>query len=217
MILALNEREALEKLWGRMPSDAADEVLAVDGGSADGTVAFLRDHGVRVLGQPRRGRGVAMRVAAEAAEAEALCFFSPDGNEDPGDIPRLFERLETCDLAIASRMMPGAFNEEDVQAWRPRKWANQAFTLAANILWNRGPWVSDSINGFRAIRRPAFLSLACDEDGFAVEYQMTIRALKKGLRVAEIPTHEGPRLGGESTAHSWRTGSALALRMLKEL
>lgn len=214
VILTYNEIEALPKIWDKIPLSAADEVLAVDGGSKDGTQEFLRSKGVKVLGQPKRGRGVAFRVAAEGTDADALCYFSPDGNEDPNDIPKLFAKLEEgYDLVIASRMMKGAVNEEDIHWLRPRKWVNNAFTLIANVLWNRGPYVTDTINGFRAIRRKTLLSIGADADGFVIEYQMTIRAFKKRLNIFELPTYEGQRLGGVSTAESWRTGVVF----LKEL
>ncbi len=218
VLLTYNEIEALPKIFDRIPLGCADEAFAVDGGSMDGTREFLASRGLRILDQPRRGRGVAFRVAAEATEAEALAFFSPDGNEDPADIPRLLEKIrEGYDMAVASRMMPGAFNEEDVSRFRPRKWVNQAFGLIANLLWNRGPFVTDTINGFRAVRRQAFEAMACDADGFVIEYQMSIRAMKLGLRVAEIPTREGPRLGGRSTAESLPTGLVFLRQLWREI
>lgn len=218
VLLTFNEIEALPKIFDRIPRDCAQETLAVDGGSADGTREFLASKGLRVLGQPRRGRGVAFRVAAEATEAEALVYFSPDGNEDPADIPRLFEEIERgADLAIASRMMRGAFNEEDVHWFKPRKWVNLAFTLIANLLWNRGPYVTDTINGFRAVRREKFIELGCDAEGFVIEYQMTIRAMKARLKLSEIPTYEGQRLGGQSTAESWSTGMVFLRQLGREI
>ncbi|MDD5657492.1 MAG: glycosyltransferase family 2 protein [Elusimicrobia bacterium] len=214
VLLTFNEAEALPKIFDRIPRACADEVFAVDGGSRDGTREFLEARGVRVVTQPRRGRGVAFRVAFEATGADALCFFSPDGNEEPGDIPGLFSEMDRgWDMVIASRMMRGAFNEEDVHWLRPRKWVNQAFTLAANLLWNRGPYVTDTINGFRAVRRAAFQAMACDADGFVIEYQMSIRAMKRALKITELPTREGQRLGGRSTARSLPTG-LLFLRFL---
>ncbi|MBI5630323.1 MAG: glycosyltransferase family 2 protein [Elusimicrobia bacterium] len=218
VLLTFNEIEALPKIFDEIPRHSAQEFFAVDGGSLDGTRQFLEGKGLRVLDQPRRGRGVAFRVAAEATSAEALVFFSPDGNEDPADIPRLFEKLEEgYDMAIASRMMKGAFNEEDAQCLRPRKWVNQAFTLIANILWNRGSYITDAINGFRAVRRSAFAKMACDADGFVIEYQMSIRAMKEGLRVAEIATREGQRLGGKSTAKSLPTGMVFIRQLAREM
>jgi glycosyltransferase involved in cell wall biosynthesis len=218
VILTFNEIEALPKIWDKIPLAAADEVLVVDGGSRDGTREFFEGKGLKVLSQPRRGRGVAFRVAAEATDAETLCYFSPDGNEDPADIPKLFALIEGgADVAVASRMMAGAVNEEDIHRFRPRKWVNQAFGIAANLLWNRGPFVTDTINGFRAVRRAAFLAMGCDADGFVIEYQMSIRAMKAGLTIAEIPTCEGQRLGGVSTAESWTTGLVFIRQLWREL
>lgn len=218
VLLTFNEIEAMPKIFDRIPASCAEALVAVDGGSSDGTRQWLEQKGVKVLGQPRRGRGVAFRVAAEEVPAESLVFFSPDGNEDPADIPKLFEALEQgADLAIASRMMRGAYNEEDVHFLRPRKWVNQAFTLIANLLWNRGPYITDTINGFRAVKRQVFSDLGCDADGFVIEYQMSIKAMKKGLKVAELPTREGQRLGGTSTAESWPTGMVFLRQLWREL
>ncbi|NNN06704.1 MAG: glycosyltransferase, partial [Elusimicrobia bacterium] len=94
VLLTFNEIEALPKLFDRIPLSAADEVFAVDGGSKDGTVEYLTSKGVRVLGQPRRGRGCAFQVALDATSADVLCYYSPDGNEDPADIPNIFAKLE---------------------------------------------------------------------------------------------------------------------------
>ena len=80
-----------------------------------------------------------------------MVFYSKYGNYDPADIPLLVDSLKQgADLAIASRFAPGARNEEDDQLLRPRAWVNLLFTLIANLLFNRGWFVSDTINGFRA-------------------------------------------------------------------
>ena len=162
-----------------------------------------------------RGRGEAFRIAFQTAAGDALIFFSPDGNEDPDDIPKFRDQLEAGhDLVIASRMMAGAHNEEDDELLRWRKWANQSFTLMANLIWNRGrPYVTDTINGYRAIRKEAFEKLRPDSSGYTIEYQTSIRAMKLGLSVVEFPTHEGARIGGESYASSLPTG----LKMLQTL
>ncbi len=219
VLLTFNEIEALPKIFDRLPLNAADEVLAIDGGSKDGTVEFLQSKGLKVVTQPRRGRGVAFRLALELTDAETICYYSPDGNEDPADIPKIFEMIEAGgqDLLVASRMMSGAYNEEDVHWFRPRKWVNQLFTLAANLLWNRGPYVEDTINGFRVVRADSLRRCACDADGFPIEYQMSIRMMKLGFVIGEMPTHEYPRLGGQSTAQSWPTGVVFVKTLLREM
>jgi len=219
VLLTFNEIEALPKLFDKIPLTAADEVFAVDGGSKDGTVEFLASKGVKVLPQPRRGRGCAFQVALDSTDADVLCYYSPDGNEEPDDIPKVFAKLEEggYDLVVASRMSAGAHNEEDDQPVKLRKWVNLAFTFLANVLWNRGPYLTDTINGFRAVRADSFRRCECKVDGFVIEYLMSMRMMKLGMRLGELPTYEHPRLGGQSTAHSWPTGLEFTRQLVNEV
>lgn len=218
ILLTYNEIEGATKIYDRIPWDCPDEVFTVDGGSKDGTIEFLNAKGIRVLGQDRRGRGRAFHIGAEAAKGEHIVFFSLDGNEDPADIPKLFAELDNgSDMVIASRMMKGAFNEEDAQLFRLRKWVNNAFTLAVNLLWNRGAYVTDTINGFRGVKKASFMRLKAVTDRFDIEFLMSIRALKLGLKVAEFPTREGARIGGVSTAESLPTGILFIKRLWTEI
>ena len=218
ILLTLNEIEGSQALFPSLPLSDFDEVLVVDGGSTDGTVKFFLDNGVEVVGQKRRGRGEAFRVGASHTSGDVLVFYSPDGNEDPQDILRLVRLIENgADLAIASRFAPGSRNEEDDSAFRPRAWVNRALTFIANFLFRRGPYVTDTINGFRAIRREAFEALHLDECGFPIEYQMSIRSMKARLRIAEIPTNEGNRIGGESKCYSFPVGWGHLKVLMREI
>lgn len=218
VLLVLNELEGLRALWDRLPIARFKEVLAVDGGSTDGSREFLAARGVPVLDQSLRGRGVAFRVAADAATAERLIFYSPDGNEDPDDIERLDDLLlGGARLAIASRFARGAVNEEDISVLRPRSWANQGLTRLANLLFNQGAPVTDTINGFRALRRADLLALDTTVKRFPIEYQISIRAMARGWPIAELATNEGQRIGGESKALSWPVGKDHLKVLLTEL
>lgn len=208
IILTYDEIEGSRALWNRLPLNSFDEVLVVDGGSSDGTVEFYKEHGLKVVRQNISGRGEAFRVGVRNTGSSLLVFYSPDGNEDPDDIVKLCERLENneADIAIASRFMKGSRNEEDDQVLRFRAWVNRAFTFIANMLFNNGPYITDTINGFRAVRRCSFEILQLDECGFPIEYQMSIRAMKNKLRIVEIPTIEGNRIGGKSKCLSLPVG-----------
>ena len=197
VILTLNEIDGVTQVVPKLPLHAVDEILVVDGGSTDGTLEFFEARGIRVVRQERRGRGEAFRLAAQHARNDWLVFFSPDGNEDPDDIPRLVEGLAAgYDMVIASRFMPGARSEDDDKfLFASRRWGNLLFTWLANVLCGRGGWITDTINGYRAVTRATFLRLAPDAHGYAIEFQMSIRALQLGLRVLEIPTQESPRIG----------------------
>jgi hypothetical protein len=115
-------------------------------------------------------------------------------------------------------MMKGARNEEDGQILKLRKWANNAFNLGANVAFRRnGGFITDSINGYRAITRTAARKLELDAADYTIEYQMTMRALKLGLRIAEFPTLEHERVAGETQAQSIPTGLRFIKAFWKEL
>lgn len=218
VLLTLNEIDGVRALVPQLHLDSVDEVLVVDGGSSDGTREFFEAHGIRVVVQERTGRGEAFRVAVKESFGAHLVFFSPDGNEDPGDIPRLFEALEAgADMVIASRFLPGGHNEEDEVIFPLRKRVNQVFTFLANVIWNRGPRVSDTINGYRGVRREVFWRLAPESMGYTIEYEMTIRAMKAGMRIVEIPTFEGQRIGGTTKGPSLPTGVAFVRFLMSEI
>lgn len=207
VMLTYNEIDGLKQLYGKIPFDCADEVVAVDGGSTDGTREFLEKKKIKILDQQIKGRGEAFRVALRNTKGDILLYYSPDGNEDPADIPMLFAKVEDgCDLAIASRFMKGSRNEEDHLLFKWRAWVNRTFTWVANTLWNKGPYVTDTINGFRALRRSVLTRLNTVEQRFPIEYQISIRSMKLGLNIGEIPTIEGQRIGGKSKAHSFPVG-----------
>lgn len=219
VLLTWNELPGLQALFDQIPLAAVDEAFAVDGGSTDGTLEFYAEHNFPVLRQHSRGRGEAFRMAFEHAKGDALLFYSPDGNEDPADIPKFRPLLEAGnDLVIGTRMVKGARNEEDDQLLRWRKWANNAFNWMVNARWNgKGAYISDSINGYRAITRRAWDQLQPDGAGYTIEYQSTIRALKLGLRVAEFATIEGNRIGPEKGSPSIQTGLAFLRLYAREL
>ena len=223
-ILTLNERECLEKIFPLIPAVSETSglscIYAIDGGSTDGTVEFYRERNVPCIVQKESfGRGGAMRTAVSQIKADAYLFFSPDGNEDPKDFPVFRKHLEEkADLVIASRMIKGARNEEDDHFFRPRKWANIAFNLLANIFFRKhGPYIYDTINGYRAVTRQAFNSMNLTASDYTIEYQMTIRAFKHKMKIKEFPTHEGNRVAGATKAPSIPTGLRFIKRFISEL
>ncbi len=218
VILTHNEISGLRAVGPRIPKDAIDEILAVDFRSTDGTRQYLDTLGFRVIDQEIPGRGEAFRLAVEHATGDALIFFSPDGNEDTADIPKFRSYFEKGnEVVIATRMVRGAHNEEDDHWWRLRKWVNLAFTLIANVLWNRsGAYVTDTINGFRGVLKKTFNELTLDGPGYTVEYQMSIRSFKTRRRIVEFPTYEGKRIG-EGGAPGLPTGIVFVKLLLREM
>ncbi|MBC7742603.1 MAG: glycosyltransferase [Bdellovibrionaceae bacterium] len=222
-ILTLNEFESLQITLPQVihvnEQMQCSRICAIDGGSTDGTVEFFQKNDIEVLIQNKKGRGEAFKLALNSIEADGFIFFSPDGNENYNDIPILAKHLdEGADLVIASRMMKGAANEEDDQIWRPRKYANLILNFMANLFFNRsGRYITDSINGFRAITRKAGQLLDLSASDYTIEYQMSIRAMKARLNIVEFPTIEGQRVAGESGIASFPAGLRFMRRLFLEI
>ena len=88
----------------------------------------------------------------------------------------------------------------------------------ANLAFRRsGKYITDSINGYRAITKDAAQSLKLDAIDYTIEYQMTMRAFKKRLSIVEFPTIEGKRLFGETQAKSIPTGLKFLKCYFREL
>lgn len=222
-VLVKNEIDCLRIVGPEIPKPGSsvgfDQVCAMDGGSTDGSQEELKKLGIPVLVQTQKGRGQAFHEAFSKLDADAFIFFSPDGNEAISDLPKFRKYLEEGnDIVIASRMMKGAVNEEDHQTFKWRKWANNAFNILANLFFRRsGPFITDSINGYRAITKKAARVLALDAQDYTIEYQMTIRAFKHKLKIKEFPTIEGERVAGETGAPSFQTGIRFIKRFFTEL
>lgn len=218
VFLTYNEIVGLRELFDKVPLSSVDEYFAVDGGSTDGTIEFFKQKKVTVHVQTVKGRGEAFRLAFEKAIGDAIIFFSPDGNEDPIDIPKFRPFLEKeYDMVIANRMGKGCHNEEDEQFFKWRKWANNGFTFMANISWNKAVYIQDTINGYRAITKKAWDMLKPNGHNYTIEYQSSIRCFKKGLKIAEFPTHEAKRIDNRVGSPSFSTGIAFLKLYWNEL
>lgn len=205
VVLNYNEIEGLKALFDKIPIKNFDEVFAIDPGSTDGSIEFLKDKGIKVIHQDVRGRGEAFRIGVKLARNDNIVFFSPDGNENPDDALKLVYWLNNgYDMAIASRFMPGSRSDDSDIPLPIRGLGNKFFTNVINLVWDGN--LTDSINGFRAVKKNKFMEISPDANGFGIEYQMSIRALKLRHKIKEIPTFEGDRIGGKSTAHTFRTG-----------
>lgn len=212
VILTFNEIEGVKNLFNRIPFSDFDESFVIDYKSTDGTVEYFRERGIKVIPQEKRGRGEAFRMALESSLGDILVFFSPDGNEMPEDAVKLKNLIEQGnDMAIASRFMPRSVSDDSGAKIPYRSWGNKMFTALANLFF-RGK-LTDSINGFRAVKKDKIRELKINAEGFAIEYQMSMRAMKLKQKIAEIPTKEGQRIGGKSTAKT----IPLGIKLLKIL
>jgi len=219
----LNEEEGMRLIMPRVRPDWVDQVLVVDGGSRDGTVAYARERGYDVVVQRRRGLRHAYTEGLPSARGDVIITFSPDGNCIPEDIPKLTARLdEGCDMVIASRYIGGMRSEDD--DWLTRL-GNSFFRRLISTL--HGGSLVDPMTIYRAWWKPLFYHLDLDRDRsyfqerwfntvMGVEQLMTVRALKAGLQIAEIPSPEPARIAGVRKLQVIRWGLAYATQIVME-
>src|SRR5215469_13806848 len=101
VVPALNEERNLPYVLCRIPA-GVDEVILVDGGSKDATVAVAREvlPSVIVIGQTRTGKGNALACGFAACTGDIIVMIDADGSPDPAEIPRFIEALlDGADLA----------------------------------------------------------------------------------------------------------------------
>jgi len=194
-----------------------DEVLVVDGHSRDRTPAIAAEHGARVIRDNGRGKGEALRLSFDQAAHEILVFIDADGSHDPLDIPRLVAPIQAgqSDLVIGSRGKGGSDELHGTLEQFIRYVGSQLIMLAINYRWNVR--LTDSQNGFRAIRRDVARQLGVTSNLTTIEQEMLMKALKKGYRVSEIASHEYERRWGTSKVVVWKLWFAYVWSFLRNL
>ncbi|HEX9368938.1 MAG TPA: glycosyltransferase family 2 protein [Vicinamibacterales bacterium] len=186
----------------------ADEIFVIDGHSTDRTRDIAVEHGARVELDGRKGKGEALRRSLDAAIGDIVVFIDADGSHDPKDIPSLVAPIKAgaADMVIGSRGKGGSDELHGTLEQFVRYTGSQLIMLAINYRWNVR--LTDSQNGFRAVKRDVGRQLGLKSNLTTIEQEMLMRALKLGYRVDEAPTHEYERKWGTSKVVVWKLWAA---------
>lgn len=202
-----NEAENLEPLVAaaRVRLPASRRVLIVDDNSPDGTgeiadrLAAAHDD-VSVLHRPaKQGLGPAYLAGfreALARGAGLVIEMDSDFSHDPAYLPQLLRAVESADVAIGSRYVPGG----GVTEWgKVRRFISRGGSRYARAIL--GVEVRDLTGGFKCFRREVLEAIDLDEVkslGYAFQVEMTYRALRAGFEVVEVPIVFRDRTEGAS-------------------
>ena len=203
-IPAWNEQENLAAVLDGLRAELPEaDVLVVDDGSTDATVAVAREHGADVLsfGENRGLRaGIAAGYRWALEHGYAYCGrVDADGQHPPAALARLLElvRADACDVAVGSRFVSG--NGYAAYRYRPsraRRFGTALLRRAmASVL--RRPF-GDATSGLYAVNAKALPVLAAPYATEAPEVEALIRVVGAGLRLEEVPVNMAERAGGES-------------------
>jgi dolichol-phosphate mannosyltransferase len=154
--------------------------------------------GARVIRDPGLGKGAALRLAVRHVTTPLCVFVDADGSHDPIDIPLLVAPLHEgkAHHVQGSRLQGGS--DELHGGWDEffRLAGSALITCLINVRF--GTRLSDSQNGFRAIRTEAFRSLHLRSRHTTIEMELIMASLSAGHTLLEVPTHERARTAGFS-------------------
>jgi glycosyltransferase involved in cell wall biosynthesis len=217
VLMAYNCGRLIERAYRSIPRQYFDDIICVDDGSSDDTVAVARALGLTVFTHPHAGYGgnlfFGFRKALETG-ATHIIELHGDGQYDFSAVPATLERLsEGYDLILGNRY------HEMLQPLRdgmdlPRYLGNIFLSAIGRI--GLGIPTRDLFPGFRAYSRRFVetIDMAHTSENYFFSFEIIAQARYSGLRIGQVPVrcdykgeHHSMRLskGVPAILHTCRT------------
>lgn len=204
IIPTLNEEKNIRRLlFGikRQLKNYRYEIIVVDKHSPDKTASIARSMGARVI-YDDFGKGSAIVTGVKAAKGDILISMDADLSNEPREFPLLIDAISIgYDICMGSRFLTGG-GSEDIPPIR--RFGNEFFVWLVNILFHAH--FTDLCYGYRSFRKGVLEKLDLDEKGFGIEAEISIRAVKKELKIIEMPSTEKKRAAGEGKLRTFHDG-----------
>lgn len=207
-IPAYNEEETISEIQSQAYK-YVDKVIICDDGSTDDTREIIGKLGTTVLyHHERMGKGEALKTllkVAKDSDADIIVTLDADGTHLPEEIPSLIEPLLKSDpdldpdMVVGSRFM--VHKRGIVTA--TNYVGNQIFNTLTFLL--TGKRLTDTQSGFRAFKKSLLKDLIVTSKGYEVESEITIRTIRRGYRITEVPINCGKNYRA-TRLHSFRDG-----------
>jgi dolichol-phosphate mannosyltransferase len=206
IIPTYNESENIERIVSRVLATVPEaHVLVVDDASPDGTGKLAdaladADPRVHVLHrQEKLGLGAAYVAGFEWGldrSYRVLVEMDADGSHAPEQLPRLLKALDSADVVLGSRYVPGGA----VVNWSKRR---ELLSRGGNLYVRLalGVTLRDATGGYRAFRSDVLEDIGYRtvmSQGYCFQVDLAWRAVRAGYRVVEVPITFAEREHGES-------------------
>ena len=197
IIPALNEEKSLPLVLNDLPT--VSQIFVVDNGSTDSTAEVARANGATVIDQPVRGYGAACLAGIDAAQTWAtqnqsnpiIVFVDGDYSEHVDKLPDIASPIveQTHDFVLGSRLL----GKREKGAMPPQSiFGNK---LACGLMQLFFGHKYTDLGPFRALRLDQLQALDMVDTNFGWTIEMQIKAVKKKLRILEIPVPYRRRTG----------------------
>jgi SAM-dependent methyltransferase len=207
-----NEARTLRVIIRRVldaPIDCDLEIVAVDDGSTDRSLAILEelarsDERIVVLSHPiNRGKGAAIRTAIARMSGDIGVMQDSDLEYDPADYPRLLKPIidDRADAVFGSRF--AASPERRVLLYW-HSLGNRLLTWFTNVLNDLN--LTDMETCYKAVRADILKGLLLRSERFGIEPELTTRLAQWGARIYEVPISYHGRTYAEGKNIGWRDG-----------
>lgn len=200
IIFAKNEQATIGQVIQKVLK-YQNSIYVIDGHSKDQTREIAIQNGAKVILDPGRGKGSAIRYVIDKIKTDIFVFMDADGSHKPEDISYLLEPIlnQRAEMVIASRMLGGSDELRGSVTNLIRYMGNIFSNYIINFLWGKSKYfITDCQNGYRAIKADIAKQLKLKENTFAIEQEMVIKCLKNNFRIIEFPSHELRRVSGKS-------------------
>lgn len=213
-IATRNEAETLPSLIDAIrpvlaAAGHAYEILVIDGHSSDGTRETAAARGCRVVLQPGRGLGDAVRHGFREARGRFVITMDADLSHPPALLRELVARRGEADLILASRYVPGGASDDIPKRRFLSRILNRAYAAALGLPYR------DISTGYRIYRKSCLDATPLEADHYDIQEETVFRIHRRRGTILEIPMHFSPRAGGESKASVLRQGVFFASTLLR--
>lgn len=204
VVPTLNEEQNIGSLLrqvAKMLKGYSYEIILVDGHSTDKTVKIAKSMGARVI-YDEFGKGSALTRGIMAAKGEVIISMDADLSNRPTELKLLIAGIETgYDICMGSRFLTGGGSDDMPTI---RKFGNWCFVKTVNLIY--GSRYTDLCYGYRSFAKNVPRRLGLEEKGFGIEAEISIKAMKKHMKVLEVPSYEKKREGGVAKLLTLRDG-----------
>jgi glycosyltransferase involved in cell wall biosynthesis len=203
LIPCYNEEAAIAKTVNDFRAALPGAVIYVyDNNSKDQTVARAREAGAIVRSEPRQGKGNVVRRMFADIEADIYVLTDGDDTYDASAAPLLVATLikDGFDIVAGKREATG-----DAAYRRGHVLGNRLLTGLTALMFNVK--LADMLTGYRIMSRRFVKSFPFTAEGFAIETELTIHAVRLMVPMLEIETRYKERpLGSVSKLNTYRDG-----------